>query len=504
MQFSFSDATGGLNLVASDRAVKTNEARDTYNCDNYSDGSILKSNGYTTVSDAATQPDEIVGMHEYIQDDGTVYYMVASADELFTMDTGTGVFTSQQTGLDNQVARFANFNNFAILVNGVDIPQVFDGATVTTLSGFPGDLTTSGYPSLITVHKNRLFLSGDPTKPYRVYVSAAGDHNDFTTANGAFSFDVNIADGQPITAMASFFDSLNIFKTRSVHNLTGSTTPGATAVDPFKVRPLVNGLGCEAPGSVITIGNDQFYMGSDHISTIKTTAAYGDVLTVSLAAKIVPAILEINREAIQGAFAVHHRAKEQVWFFFPTSSNTENNAVYIYNYRLKSWTRRSGFTGSCGIYFENKPWIGDYDGTVNKHDFGGTYDGGAFTGYWTTGNSPYGNYLATKRIRNIDVTAKRYGDWLIRVDSAWDYRGFTTRFDVDTSTAGSNALWGTAIWGMDSWSTETSIQNRRLSGIGRGKVHQLKFSNNGADEPFQVFGWDVDAQMCGSRPVAKG
>lgn len=503
---SIYDTRGGLNLRASDRAVKRNEARAAQNCEISYDSSILKANGYERFDDQTTNPaGDIDFLFLYHKDNGTEQIIATDSTKMYTVST-SGVFTSRITGLTNSTygAWCLTFNNYLLLMNGVDTIKTWDGSAAGTLTGFPGDLPVStAYPSLGAVWKNRLWLTGDPGAPYRVYVSAAGDHNDFTTANGAFAVDVNVSDGEIITGISPFFDSLVVYKTNSIHSVVGDSAPGSGGANEFVIKPISNGVSSVAPRAVLTVGNDQFYFGKDHISSLKTTNAYGDILTSVVSDKIQPIIETLNVDAMRKAFIVHYRLKNQVWFCFPTGGSSTNNAVYIFDYRTGAWMKRQGFSPSCGMIYDNKPLLGTYSGAgLQLHDFGGTYEGNPIQAYWTTGWEGFSNYLKTKRIRNADVTVKRLGEWSVRVDAAWDYQTFYPQFNIDTSPVGGSASWGTAVWGSARWATETSVQSRTLSQIGMGKALQLKFSNNFADQPFEIMGWDFAIQERGYRSAA--
>lgn len=65
--FSVSDATGGLNLLASERSPLPNEALDLMNIELTKNGGILKSNGYVQTNlTAVTGNPKNTGMYQYI------------------------------------------------------------------------------------------------------------------------------------------------------------------------------------------------------------------------------------------------------------------------------------------------------------------------------------------------------------------------------------------------------------------------------------------------------
>ena len=200
---------------------------------------------------------------------------------------------------------------------------------------------------------------------------------------------------------------------------------------------------------------------------------------------------------------VHHRLKNQIWFFYPDGASVESNRVLVFDYNLQAWTRREGFKASCGIELNGHPVVGTYDGNVHRHDFGGSYNGSAIRAYYKTPWYGFNQYPVTKRIRSIDLSVVRLGNWDVSMNSAWDYQTPSASFSFDQSSKGSNALWGSALWGIDFWSGESSGQIRKLSGVGFGKTLQLQFFNNQANQPFHILGWDILYQTRGIRPLAR-
>ncbi|MBX2861181.1 MAG: hypothetical protein KTR14_08095 [Vampirovibrio sp.] len=500
--FSSGPSTGGLHLRASDRSLGVNESPDLVNVELTQSGGILKSNGYIRLNNTALAgAPEIVGVYEYFRANGDEITLVAAGGNLYELkDDGT--WSTLHTGMtvDAPVA-FETFNDLCIIVNGVDAPLKYDGSTVTGLANWT-TIESTGYPAYAEVWKNRLWFTGNPQKPYRVYFSEPGNPEGWDALNGAGAVDVNINDGQLVTGIKTFFDSLIIYKQRSIHQLVGDSAPGSGGGNEFRIKPISTDLGCEAPRTIVTVGNDQFFMGKDHISTIRTTDFFGDVLSQTISFKVQPVFDEMNQNAIEGAFVVHHRPKNQIWFFYPDGSSAQNNKVLVFDYNLQAWTRREGFMASCGIALNGKPTVGTYDGNIHKHDFGGNYDGGVIKAHYKTPWYGFNSFPVTKRVRSIDLSVVRLGDWFVNMHSSWDYQTSSGAFTFNQSP-GQRALWGEALWGFDVWSGESSGQIRKVSSIGFGKTLQLRFFNNFADQPFHILGWDILYQSRGIRPLAR-
>ncbi|MBY0451221.1 MAG: hypothetical protein K2X01_11415 [Cyanobacteria bacterium] len=498
--FSVSNATGGLNLRASERSLLPNEALDLMNVELTKNGGVLKSNGYIRINTAPISGSpKITGMFYYVKANGAKYTLVTAGTGLYLLGND-GSLTQVYSSLANGIpCFFATFNDVCIIVNGVNHPLVYDGTTVTNLPNWT-TIETTGYPSLVEVWKNRLWLSGNPEKPYRLYWSEPGNHGGWTTAGGAGSVDVNRNDGQKITGIKTYFDSLAIYKERSIHQLIGDAPPGTGGPNEFRLRPISTDIGCVAPKTIINVGNDQYFLAEDQVASLKTTNAFGDVNTQNISYKIQPILTRINRSFVKDAFILHQRSKDQIWLFYPDGVSDRNNKVVIYDYGLGAWTQRNGLTASDGVVIDSKPYTGTYDGNIHQQDFGGNYNGSPIVAFYKTPWYGFGDYARTKRIRSVDMTVLQYGNWNLQVQTAFDYQSYSSSFNVNLAPTGQSALWGIALWNQASWSNVTARQSRKVSDIGMGKVFQVHISNSGANQPFHVLGWDVAYQFRGLRP----
>ena len=90
--------------------------------------------------------------------------------------------------------------------------------------------------------------------------------------------------------------------------------------------------------------------------------------------------VDINLSALDDAFAIDVKDRNQAWFFVPDGSGqTLMNKVYVWNYLSNRWVGIfSDFTRICGAYFDATPHLGgSSDGLVWKHDTGTNDDSSA-------------------------------------------------------------------------------------------------------------------------------
>ena len=147
------------------------------------------------------------------------------------------------------------------------VAEINDNTTTTYVDNTP-DSSLVGAPQLsfyndppptgtiITVHRERIFLAGNPSYPTRVYFSTFGEPEYFppTTPDDPYGgswFEVGQQDGQPVMAMAPVGTMLAIFKARSCWLLRGESQAD------FVLQPFGN-IGASNRNSVAPFGGDVF------------------------------------------------------------------------------------------------------------------------------------------------------------------------------------------------------------------------------------------------------
>ncbi|MDI3298383.1 MAG: hypothetical protein QJR08_04345 [Bacillota bacterium] len=135
--------------------------------------------------------------------------------------------------------RFATLNDLLIIVNGIDAPAKYDGTTLALLGGSP----PSG-ARYAAVHQNRLWLAGSVSNPSRVWFSDPLNPESWPTLN---FIDVSPDDGDQITGIIPYSNTLVVFKQRSTWAITGDS------VDNFALVRVHEGIGCVAPASPVIV-----------------------------------------------------------------------------------------------------------------------------------------------------------------------------------------------------------------------------------------------------------
>jgi hypothetical protein len=228
---------------------------------------------------------------------------------------------------------------FMLYLEGNGSVSYIDKASVTPNEAIippEGNSTGGQKGNLLSVYKDSLFVAGDTANPSRLYYSGGGDKiNDFTVGGGGGFIDISKNDGQKITGMIVFKDSLIIFKERSTYKFA-FTTSGLPQVE--QVNPAV---GCIAPRSIVAVENDIFFAGEDGVYTMGNEAGFAfDVLrTNELSVPIRPTYETIDPAYIQNISAVYAKKNGQnlVIFSYTEQGSTTNNKAMVYDRQRLGW-----------------------------------------------------------------------------------------------------------------------------------------------------------------------
>lgn len=369
--------------------------------------------------------------------------------------------------------------------NGADIPNEF-------FTPPEGNSTGGQIGTYIAMYKDSLFISGDPSNPSRLYYSGGGDKlEDFTIGGGGGFIDVSKNDGQAITGMIVFKDSLLVFKERSIYqfSFTSAGLPQVSQVNP--------GVGCVAPRSIVAVENDVFFASEFGIYTVGNEAGFSfDVLrTNELSAKERARYQQIDPAYIQNIAAVYAKVqnKNLVIFSYTTSGSTTNSKALIYDRERLSWYPWSNINANCWAVYKgtdgvNHVLYGDDSSGYVKEALTGSDDfGSAISANFTLKSNSFKETNTYKVLKYIDLVL-RQPQGSITMSIIKD--GVNTVKTIPLSTVQpttnfSHYLFTEFLFG-ESVGTGVSSQDnnllrtiKQLSDIQDGRSFGLKFSNNG-------------------------
>jgi hypothetical protein len=244
-----------------------------------------------------------------------------------------------------------------------------------------------------TIYADRLFIGSVRESPmsspfdyaYRLRWSVAGNYSDFSGSGSGYK-DCS-EDPYDITGLAVISDTLLIYKTYSIMHATRT----GSASNPFDFKVRVDSIGCYIPGTLVSIGDAHFFVGSDNFYTydLRSPKAVGD--------KVKDAFLdELNPTYAHRTHALVAEEFNEIQIYYPDTSSSTPNRCLVYNYDLLAFTskwRISSLASGYGKQYSSDTW----DSSP------GTYTWDTWTGSWDSSD-----LLANKPINLIANGANLY------------------------------------------------------------------------------------------------
>lgn len=442
---------GGLNREADPFQLEPTESPDALNVDFGLRGAVTKRTGYSKFSDddlTSTPGIKIVGWTAL---DATRWLIIVDgAGDVFHMEvTANGDLVDSTFNLGAGVAErmyqvaHASLNNKIYLTSLKGDQAVrWDGATWTQMDKAPFDGSEGKFPvARSIVANNERFFAGNVQNEVgtafrsRVHWSEALDPEDW----GATDFiDFAPDNGQEITGLAVFAESIVVFKNKSLFVLAG------TDASNFTVYPLDPNLGTDCPGTIVNAGTELYFF--DRLTGVWR---YDGSNFERVDNQINRYILDnINQDNAHKSVGWTYR--NRYFLSVPWDTDTVPSRTFVYDPRIKGWTEYdfgvagAGQVESIAYSVAPREAIGVY-----KMDDGLTDDGADIEGYfWTNWIAPGGQALRS-RIRRLDLALSALGSFDITVNMRRDFIQDTYRTRlINTSPGGT--LWDVSEW-SDPW-----------------------------------------------------
>lgn len=412
----------GLNNLVSPSLIDNREFSDLMNVEYDEGGVIRKRDGYVAVGGVLTAAK---GLGFYVTeslrypvtiDNGTLRYLSGGA---WTSATGATFTTNKDTTFTQ-----ARLKMFAW--NGTDGGAYFDGTTVTR----PGTMPKAKFSVYFQSYHIAAGVDGQPS---RLYVSNVSDATDFTVTTGgtqpqpdsttdaengitnvpgatvfagtpssseARVYDIRKNDGDKITGLGVFQNSLIIFKERSIYQMTFDSSGLATVV------PVTYATGCVSHKTICAVENDLYFLSREGQRVIGNEANYyGAIRTNVTSIRITPLIDTINKQYYVRCNAIYFDTKYIL--AVPTSTSSIDRCI-VYDKYFQAHTVWKRFNAQAMIVYTDSSnndylYFMDDGGTQMYARSPGTYaDAGAAIEAWVT--------TKAQDIGNPDLT-KFWIDW---------------------------------------------------------------------------------------------
>ena len=413
------------------------------------------------------------------------------------VSSGWTSITDARTSANKYTFAKYNFNGTdkIIIADGQNYAASYDGSTYTLLNGSTGSGlgTAPTAPESVAVFRNHMFFSKSSSQ--ELVFSAPFAENDYSTANGAGSINVN----DKIVGLKSFRDRMFIFCTNRIYVLTGSSLAD------FALQPITTDIGCLDKFSIQEIGGDIIFLAPDGLRTIAGTEKIGDVELGTISKSIQE---RINAIGFNNISSVVIREKSQYRVFYPTSSQTETNALGIIATLkqtiqggtigwqfgdvkgVKPSCTDSDFTGQIEVILH-----GGYDGFVYQQENGNTFSGTNIKSFFRSPDIIVGDAGLRKSMQRVIANYRTEGVLTAELRVRYDYDSpdIPQPNSYSITTGAGVALYGLA---QSTYATATYGSSGtplvRQSVEGSGFAVAIKFDEFSGSAPFTLNGFQLE------------
>lgn len=342
------------------------------------------------------------------------------------------------------------------------------------------------------VHQERIFCNDSQNPQYLWYSELA---NPFVFASTNFIL-IADGDGEKITGLGVQGNSVIVGKEDSVWVIY---MPDTNPANWIRIKSNSK-YGVASHRSLVEYEQQLMFLGQQKKKVTGFYAFLGNTTEPDVTALRVTTMFgdaksdRIEPDIFQFADSLKNRVTgtifdNKIWYTVPFGAGAiRNNRIYQFDFVRRSKSRKIGSW---------VPWTGlnanaftVYDGDIyfgTSEDVGfvymaqnGTYSdaGNAINSYFETkefdGGEKWRHY--EKDYRQAEFTVETLGNWLMRISYRINSdKGQGNAQSIDLNPGGS--LWGSMVWGVDSWGGGQDRIDAKVDLFGSGKRISFKFSN---------------------------
>lgn len=394
-----------------------------------------------------------------------------------------------------------------------------DGTVVAKDFSLPPSADSTGGPKAkyVARFQDRLIFAGIEGEPTKVLISGrVPNHEKFDLANGGNYIDIEPDAGDNIVQILTFTDRIIVFKEKSIWQITLSFEQfGNFWITNPELKLITAAIGCIAPGSVVSVDNDAYFLSRNGVRTIgyDKNFAFDTLRTSEISVKIRPYFDSVTYLQKQNATAFY--AKNKYGIAFPGKDQ-----MMVFDRERGAWTGPWTLDATVfELFFDengDEHLLFAQEGSTNVDEFSDTFPGDNGTAIQTivrTRNEDFGNWSIFKNIKNV-FTQLRSVTGSVDVDITIETRtgGEVTAKDFTvTATAGNSGWgadqWGTALWGSTNGTIsggETNFTIRWANLNKTGRLMSMTFRTTDLNANYELLSVRAEAKPLGSgaRPTS--
>ncbi|MGI9417171.1 MAG: hypothetical protein ACR2RA_04965 [Geminicoccaceae bacterium] len=421
----------------------------------------------------------VEALHHY--ESGNTIDLLAMGGGAIYDATAAGAATSLASGFSGNRWHGVNFNAVALLGNGTDAPQTYNGTTVTATGWTgPSDVTKLKHP---LVHKERVYWIEDGTASFWF-----GGIDAITGALSEFPLGTVFPGGGRLKAMGTFThdggngpDDFVAFFMNSGDVLVYAGNDPAdstnwTLIGRYKIgrvigsRPLLN------------IGPDLIAITADGFMPVEQFLRAGrSRRQLAVSDNIAPSVREAVRTFAdnEGWQLTLYPRSNMMIANIPLVQNQQADQ-YVMNTLTGAWCRFTDINAASWEVSADMAYFGGTGGKVFEFDSGNNDDGSAISTDAQTAFIYFGGTESEKRYTMFRPTMTADSDLAVAMGLGVDFEENVPTVNA-SSIPGSGAEWDVAEWDVAEWEGGFRQQSDWQSAdrVGRSAAIRLKTQTNG-------------------------
>lgn len=309
-----------------------------------------------------------------------------------------------------------------------------------------------------------------------------------------FDFEIGRGDGQRLTSIGVFADTLAVYKERSIYVILGSNPSNFFP----KIIDTVNGSVHqstiqETPFGIISLGRGGFNLFD------------GRGAARLISEPIKDEIANINFASIQNASSSYDDAENRYYLSCPTGTSSLPNRIFVYKVNEDAWnvidfsnvtSLRYDFGSDNTIkalYGNDRGQL--LDPTDPKEV---TNDNQTINAFYESGQIDFGDSTTRKRLKWITLTAETALEFNVDINVVIDFAQVNSYSLSDFSSSHSFAVYDTAIYDTDFYSERIAPKKVKIpvNAVGRVfKIQIIEKNRNSNNHSFKILSVGLEATV---------
>lgn len=434
----------------------------------------------------------VTGQYQVKFSSGSTRFIACAGSSIVKMNSDGSDWTSIKGALtstsgQNNLFSFAVINDLIIATNGVDALWKYSDVTdpAVVLTGTP----PSKALALATFQNRLLTVNVTDAAGKGVVQWCTLNNPDNWTGSGSGSASPILKGGQELRGIGVVGNEGFIFYENAIFRIYST----GDAKSPFGFPNHAASVGCLSPQSVVTVQDRGviFFVGQLGIYKMEAPSYFPE----RISGRIDKTWEAINKTRINKVVAGHLSNFNEVWFSLSLGSGTTNSIILFYDYVRDAWSSAVGPNANwLGTFIDSDGDVrlchGDYNGRIFTLESGVTDDGAAIDAYVTSKAFALvdGYRLGRVPFVNLHLDAQSFED--SQVEFNYGYAAQTLNFFSSVSQFVGQAVYGTAIYGTDTFAAQFQIA-QRAGTVGQGAYMQWQVRQRTLGDRFRLYRMEI-------------